>query len=74
MFSTFEESVMYHADDYGNLTLADAKRLFKEHGMDYYDARQDGMEATLKAHKLLDWLGYDSKAAENYWFELQAAG
>jgi len=56
---TYTSSVIDAADDYGNLSLADAKHLFAEHGNDYWQAHeQDGMPLTLNAAKLLDWLGY----------------
>ena len=56
---TYEESVLDCADEYGCITLKDAKRLFAEHGSDYWDAHfKDGMPITLNAAKLLDWLGY----------------
>ena len=55
---TYEESVFEYADEYGNLSLEAAKQLFKDHSSDYWAAHKDGMELTLKAEKLLDWLGY----------------
>ena len=56
---TYTASVIDCADEYGNLSLADAKRLFAEHGNDYWQAHEhDGMPLTLNAAKLLDWLGY----------------
>lgn len=74
MFSSYEESVVVHADEYGNLTLKVAEQLFADHGNDFWDARRDGMPFTLKAHKLLDWLGHSGELAEQCWFDLQAAG
>ena len=58
MPTTYEESVLDCADEYGNLSLRGAEQLFKHHGSDYWDAHKQGMELTLKAHKLLTWLGY----------------
>jgi hypothetical protein len=58
MFTSYEESVLNCVDDYGNLSLKDAQQLFKEHGSNYWHAHHEGMELTLKAHKLLAWLGY----------------
>ena len=55
---SYEESVLECADEYGCLTLKDAKRLFNEHGSDYWEAHNEGMPITLNAEKLLDWLGY----------------
>jgi len=55
---TYEDSVLEHADEYGCLTLALAKQLFAEHGSDYWQAHKDGMDLTLNATKLLNWLGY----------------
>ncbi len=58
-FMTYEDSVLDCADEYGCLTLKDAKRLFSDHGNDYWQAHfEDGMPITLNAAKLLDWLGY----------------
>ena len=57
--TTYTDSVIDAADDYGNLSLADAKHLFAEHGNDYWQAHElDGMPLTLNAVKLLNWLGY----------------
>ena len=59
IMDTYTDSVIDAADDYGNLSLADAKHLFAEHGNDYWQAHElDGMPLTLNAVKLLDWLGY----------------
>ena len=58
MPTTYEESVNDCADEYGNLSLKAAEQLFKDHGSDYWDAHKQGMELTLKSHKLLSWLGY----------------
>ena len=55
---SYEESVLECADEYGCLTLKDAKRLFNEHGSDYWAAHNEGMPITLNAEKLLDWFGY----------------
>ena len=55
---TYEDSVLLCADEYGCLSLQDAKRLLEEHGSDYWDAHRDGMPLTLNAEKLLNWLGY----------------
>lgn len=55
---TYEDSVLLCADEYGCLTLQDAKRLLEEHGSDYWEAHKDGMPLTLNAEKLLNWLGY----------------
>ena len=55
---TYEQSVLDCADEYGCITLKDAKRLFEEHGSDYWEAHKEGMPITLNAEKLLDWLGY----------------
>ena len=56
---TYTASVLAHTDEYGNLTLATAKKLFADHGNDYWEAhQQDGMPITLNAEKLLEWLGY----------------
>ena len=59
MFDSYEESVLACADDYGCLSLKDAKAMFKEHDKDYWDEHFDsGMPCTLNAQKLLNWLGY----------------
>lgn len=56
---TFVTSVYDCTDDYGNLTLADAKSLFTQHGMDYWEEHNSNdMPLTLKARTLLQWLGY----------------
>lgn len=54
----YKKSVLAFADEYGCLSLKDAKRLFKDHGTDYWEAHKEGMPVTLNAQKLLDWLGY----------------
>ena len=55
---TYEESFLDCADEYGCVSLANAKQLFIEHGSDYWEAHKDGMDLTLNADKLLAWLGY----------------
>jgi len=58
MFTSYEDSVFACADEYGCLSLNVAKQLFEEHGQDYWEAHKEGMDLTLNAAKLLDWLGY----------------
>ena len=49
---SYEESVLECADEYGCLTLKDAKRLFNEHGSDYWAAHNEGMPITLNAENI----------------------
>jgi hypothetical protein len=64
MFNSYEDSVIDAADENGNLSLADAIKLFVEHGERfdniYVEDRGISM-ATLderNAEALLLWLGY----------------
>jgi len=55
---TFEESVLEAADEHGDLSLKAAQSLFKQHGQNFWHAHDEGLEITLNAQKLLNWLGY----------------
>jgi hypothetical protein len=59
--TTYEESVLDAADDDGNLTPWQARRLFAEHGSDLAEWL-DSVDAELlgrwSAEGMLSWLGY----------------
>ena len=64
MFETYSDSVLEAADDDGNLTLRDAEKLFKAHGVSFDDVYEDfhgvcpvALDAR-NAEALLAWLGY----------------
>ena len=59
MFTSYEESVLYCADDNGNLLPADSCKLLEEHGHTYSSIIADGYEGNCHhAESLLDFLGY----------------
>jgi hypothetical protein len=64
MFTSYEESVIDHADEDGNLTDSDASRLLKEHGFSWWHVLADAHGINLEAlsnnnaEALLAWLGY----------------
>ena len=64
MFTTYEESVMDHADHHGNLSRGDAAKLLQDHGFTLDDLYEDNhgvnwchLDAR-NAEALLAWLGY----------------
>jgi hypothetical protein len=64
MFSSYEDSVLDAADDAGNLSLADTRKLLSEHGCTLDDVYADshGVDSValdeFNAEALLFWLGY----------------
>ena len=63
-YATFEESVLDHADQDGNLSRADAVQLLGEHGFTLDDLYEDSHGVSWchldarNASALLAWLGY----------------
>jgi len=63
-YATFEESVLDHADQDGNLSRADAVQLLGEHGFTLDDLYEDNHGVSWchldarNAEALLAWLGY----------------
>ena len=65
MYTSYEESVLDHADEHGNLSYADATRLLADHGFTWKDLYDDnyatihwGKVQACHAETLLDCLGY----------------
>jgi len=64
MFTCYEDSVLYAADDRGNLSYGDAKRLLGDHGFTISDLYEDDHGVcpvaldSYNAQALLFWLGY----------------
>ena len=59
MFTSYEESVLYCADENGNLDSLDSLKLLEEHGHTYSSILADGYQGNLHhAASLLDHLGY----------------
>jgi len=64
MYVCYEDSVIGAADDQGNLTLKQARRLLDDHGFtlsDLYEDDHDVCRVALdsrNAEALLSWLGY----------------
>ena len=64
MFCTYEDSVIDAADENGNLSYADAKRLLADHGFTYDDLYEDNHGVRWvalderNAEALVAWLGY----------------
>jgi hypothetical protein len=58
MFDSYEESVLAHADEDGDLSVADLAQLFKAHGTSVAAAEEDGYRGDLNAQAALHWLGY----------------
>ena len=64
MFSSYEDSVLDAADDNGNLSFADTRKLLSEHGFSMEDLYADpnGVDPValdeFNAEALLFWLGY----------------
>jgi len=57
-FNSYRESVVFHADQNGNLPPRVAYQLLAEHGTDYVTQIANGMENTFNAKKILDFMGY----------------
>jgi hypothetical protein len=64
MFLSYEDSVLDAADDAGNLSLADTRKLLSEHGFTLDDVYADshGVDPVAlderNAESILHWLGY----------------
>jgi hypothetical protein len=64
IYCCFEESVLDHADEEGNLSRADAVQLLSEHGFCLDDIHEDNHGVSWvaldarNAEALLAWLGY----------------
>jgi hypothetical protein len=64
MFFSYEDSVLDAANDAGNLSLADTRKLLSEHGFTLDDVYADphGVDPValdeFNAEALLHWLGY----------------
>ena len=65
MYTTYEDSVVDHADEHGNLSHADATKLLADHGFTWKDLYADncatvhwGSVQACHAETLLAWLGY----------------
>jgi hypothetical protein len=64
MFTTYEDSVITHADDDGNLSRNDAIKLLSDHGFSLDDIYEDNHGVSWahldarNAEALLAWLGY----------------
>ena len=64
MYITFEDSVLDCADDNGNLSYADARKLLAEHGEEFDAIYEDNRGVSWvalderNAEALLHWLGY----------------
>ena len=63
-YLTFEDSVLDHADQAGNLSAADASRLLADHSFNWEDVHADNHGVSWShledrnAEALLAWLGY----------------
>lgn len=58
MFQSYEESVLYAADEDGNLSVADLAKLFKDHSSSVAEAEENGYQGGFDAQAALHWLGY----------------
>ena len=64
MYCSYEDSVIDAADDQGNLSYRDAKRLLADHGFTLEDTYEDNHDVSSvalderNAEALLAWLGY----------------
>ena len=58
MFTTYEDSVLEHADDHGNLDINDACQLFVDHQALLGVYVEDTGDNQFNAEKMLAWLGY----------------
>jgi hypothetical protein len=58
MFDSYEESVLFAADEDGDLSVADLAKFFKDHGTSLAAAEEDGYRGDLNAQAALHWLGY----------------
>lgn len=64
MFTTYEDSVIAHADDDGNLSRNDTIKLLSDHGFSLDDIYEDNHGVSWahldarNAEALLAWLGY----------------
>jgi hypothetical protein len=64
MYCSYEDSVLDAADDDGNLSMADACRLFADHGERFDHVYEDNHGVSWvalderNAEALLAWLGY----------------
>ena len=64
MFTTYEDSVIAHANDDGNLSRNDAIKLLSDHGFSLDDIYEDNHGVSWahldarNAEALLAWLGY----------------
>jgi len=64
MYCSYEDSVIDAADDQGNLSYRDAKRLLADHGFTLEDTYEDDHDVSKvalderNAEALLAWLGY----------------
>lgn len=64
MFTSYEDSVVAHADDDGNLNRNDAIKLLSDHGFSLDDIYEDNHGVSWahldarNAEALLAWLGY----------------
>ena len=63
-YLTYEDSVLDHADQAGNLSAADASRLLADHSFNWEDVHADNHGVSWShledrnAEALLAWLGY----------------
>jgi hypothetical protein len=63
-YLTYEDSVLDHADEAGNLSSGDALKLLADHGFSWEDVQADSNEVSWShldernAEALLAWLGY----------------
>jgi hypothetical protein len=63
-YLTYEDSVLDHADEAGNLSTGDAFKLLADHGFSWGDVHSDNHEVSWShleernAEALLAWLGY----------------
>lgn len=65
MYTSYEESVLDHADEHGNLSYADATKLLADHGFTWQDLYDDNFGIVhwpkiqaCHAETLLACLGY----------------
>jgi hypothetical protein len=58
MFTTYEDSVLDHADEHGCLDLNDACHLLNQHDALLTDYINETGDTSLNAEALLSWLGY----------------
>jgi hypothetical protein len=56
MFCSYEDSVLAAADENGNLSLADARRLFADHS--------DRLDAIYEDNHGISWVALDERNAE----------